>query len=305
MSNLICSEKLIKIAESRPRAVQLSISDIDKEKSDVIPFRVTSDFSTLSNTARHLKGCREESWSFSWRCMGCNRKVTTIGHCFIRYCSYCLGSKQGRATTRLNEPMAGFPSFVTHLILTIPTAAYSKDSKKFIENSKRKLFQNLRRHGMRFQAVSIVDYGNPKGEDKLETNLHIHNALDVPYSFYLSPSFLQKQWAKATGIDNAVVRVVKSKKSAVIRYFAKRIAGDFGHGKNPILFENLMTVEQYDGLVKGSRCMTLSFPRGSSYSSKQSAKVSQLGSMKCEFCGDDMVLEAGMFKNMIIFGEFG
>jgi len=299
------TQKLIKVFEGDCSYFQPSLSVYTNAIPGDTALGLSPGIAQVSNTARHIKECEEASWSFYYRCPGCGRKTVTIGHCFIRYCSHCMPSKKGRAVKRLKDPMAGFPDVVTHLILTIPTTLYSKASKKFIENAKRKLFQSLRRRGMRFSAVSVVDYGNPKGEDPLETNLHIHNALDMPYSFYLSPSFLQKQWAKATGISNAVVRAKKSKKSAVIRYFAKRIAGDFGHGKYPILFEDLMTVGQYDGLVKGSRCMTLSFPKGNSYSCKRSANASQKQSKICEICGEELLLEAVMFKSTLVWGEFG
>lgn len=238
------------------------------------------DFFDKSSTETRVMECRNGLWKITAKCECCNREFVTLGHCFIRYCSNCIPSKTTRAKESISDIMKDYPDFVSHLILTIPRSVYSKENKKFIENSKRKMFQNLHRHGMRFGYVSVVDYGNPKMTDSgLELGLHIHCALSVPYSFFLNPSFIQKLWAKATGIDNAVVKVVKSRKTAVIKYFARRVAGQFGHSGQYVYFDELMTVAQYDWLVRKSRTMS-SFT--GVYSCNRSA---QLSHKKCAECG--------------------
>jgi hypothetical protein len=179
--------------------------------------------------------------------------------------------------------MRNYPDVVSHLMLTVPRGSYSKEHKKYLENSKRKFMQNLRRKHIRFSYVSVVDYGNPKMiDDILEVGLHIHAVVNVPYGFYLNPKFLQKLWAKSTGIPDAVVKIKKSRKVAIVKYFARRIAGQFGHLDNYVYFEDILTIPQYDNLVRKSRTMSAF---SDDYSCKRSAHLSR---NCCQECGGEL-----------------
>ena len=257
----------------------------DSEKAELL-----LDFDEItSSTFKRVHDCHNQLWKITAKCLSCNREFVTLGHCFIRYCSNCVPSKISRAKKTLSDIMRNYPDVVSHLMLTVPRGSYSKEHKKYLENSKRKFMQNLHRRGINFLYVSVVDYGNPAMvDDNLEVGLHIHLALSVQYSFYLNPVFLQEQWAKATGIPNAVVKIKKSRKSAIIKYFARRVAGQFGHMDNYVYFEEIMTIPQYDNLVRNNRTMSTTnsmsdFPYG--YSCKRSAHLSR---NCCQECGGEL-----------------
>jgi hypothetical protein len=259
-----------------------------------------------SSTKKRIAEC-SSAYVITRKCEDCGQEYQSVGHCFIRYCEHCLGSRVGRAKKKLSQEMQHYPGILNHVILTIPRGQYSKERKRFLEDSKRKFFQALRRHHIQFQAIAVFDYGNPQGLDPLETNIHIHTALDIPGHFYLRQSFLQKLWSNATGIDNAVVRHVKARKRAVIKYFSKRIAGDFGHGNNQVLFKDFMTIEQFDNLVRGSRYLSVSLPKG--ISCKRSSQLSQEDRQTCE-CGGKLkvirvVYMGEIVKDEIIYCECG
>jgi hypothetical protein len=242
------------------------------------------DFDEItSSTFKRVHDCHNQLWKITAKCLNCNREFVTLGHCFIRYCSNCVPSKISRAKKTLSDIMRNYPDVVSHLMLTIPRGSYSKDHKKYLENSKRKFMQNLRRKHIRFSYVSVVDYGNPKMiDDSLEVGLHIHAVVNVPYGFYLNPKFLQKLWAKSTGIPDAVVKIKKSRKSAIIKYFARRVAGQFGHQDNYVYFEEIMAIPQYDNLVRKSRTMSAF---SDDYSCKRSAYLSR---NCCQECGGEL-----------------
>jgi hypothetical protein len=243
----------------------------------------------ISATKKRIHECKTEMIGLTRKCVKCGKEYKTAGHCCIRYCDNCIPSKTTRARHKLEILMRDYPDILSHLILTLPRGRYTKTRKQYLANSKRKFFQNLRRHGIQFKAVGIFDYGNPRTDTALETNIHLHNALNLSYGFYLNPKFLQKLWAKATKIPNAVVKIKKSKKSAVIRYFSKRIAGDYGHGNNQVFFSDFMDVEQYDDLVRNTRYLYASIPKG--YSCNRSAELSHKFEAKCQ-CGGKLRLVA-------------
>lgn len=250
--------------------------------SPYLPSQHSNCEKVITSTKKRIDECSKQAYHITRECDKCGTKYVTYGHCFIRYCEHCVSSRIGRAKKNLKETMAHYPGVLNHLILTMPESRYSRENKKFLENSKRKFFQELRRDGFKFQAVGVFDYGNPKTQDSLETNIHIHVALDLPGSFYLRYAYLQKLWANATGIDNAVIRCVKARKTAVIRYFSRRIAGDYGHGSEIVLLQEFMSVEQFDTLIRGSRYFSVSLPKG--ISSKRSSQLSQKHEQKCK-CG--------------------
>lgn len=269
-----------------------------------------------SATQTRLEDCKNESWKFV---LGCENQHRTniIGHCFVRYCSNCYESKKARAFKRLDVYKKSFPREVVHLIFTLPYQEFSKSVKKELEDAKRKFFQMFRRKKLNLKALSVFDYGHPKGDDPLEANPHIHAATNMRFVNYGSCEafcFYQNRvcpnanvncmWRKATGNINAVIRVAtndnrpKVSRAAVLNYLSRRIAGEFGHGKELIFFEDLgMSVNQYDNYVRGSRVFTVNFPGG--ICSRLSADLSQ---RLCK-CGSKLHMMAIFYKGNTIFAE--
>jgi len=242
--------------------------------------------------AVRIDDCAESAFKTYTRCVDCGSVRVTIGHCYNRFCEHCLPSRFARNKDRLAEKMQEFPTIVTHLILTMPTMRYTRESKFRLSDARRKFFQILKRRGIKFAYVGVYDYGNPKGDDPLETNLHVHIALAVPYSFFLNPTVLQNDWARATGIENAVVRIKKAKRSAVVRYFARRASGDFGHASQEILFSDYMTLKTYVNVVYKSRYVV-------AVATALSGNVVPNRHISCELCGGNMEFMALVYNGII------
>lgn len=219
----------------------------------------------LSATEQRILDCASESWKIYHECKNHHASVV-YGHCFIRYCDFCMDSKKSRNFNRITENYGKyFEKTCKHVILTLPYGRYSKERKGELENAKRKFFQILRRKGMQVRAIAVFDYGNPKSEDPLETNIHIHTAFAARFINY---DMLCNAWRRATGNPFAVVRVAENKTKdgkrttdistrKVFSYFARRMSGDFGHGHNVVSFLEMgMSTTQYDHLVRGSRVFT-------------------------------------------------
>lgn len=280
MTNILVSKYKGLLCQNLPTISSKSLSLVYSPDTEIAP-----DKERNSKTSERIAECKAEIWTINRRCVNCGKKAKEVtGHCFIRYCSHCYTSKFQRARNILDGRYKHlFDSTCKHLELTIPRQVYTKELKKFLEKSATKFFYILRhKYNYRFVAIKIFDYGNPIDSCGLVTNVHIHSAVSMHYAF--SGKLLSKVWQQATGIHNAVVKIKKSKTSAVMRYFARRIAGDFGHGKQRRSFESVMSVEQYDALVYKSRCFTASIPKG--YSCIHRAKVFQ----RCEYCGDFLAL---------------
>lgn len=218
----------------------------------------------LSATDKRLLECREETWKIYQQCKN-GHQAMVIGHCFIRYCDYCYESKLSRNKQRIMEYRNFFGRTCKHFILTVPYGKYDKKVKEELEDDKRKFFQILRRSGLILRAIAVFDYGNPKSSDAMETNVHIHVAANMRFINFDS---IRDAWQRATGRDDAVIKICTNKTKdgkettnistgAVLRYFARRMSGEFGHGKDLVFFKTMgMTTEQYDIYVRGSRVFT-------------------------------------------------
>lgn len=219
----------------------------------------------FADVRSRLDGCLEDQ-EILVRCTECGWWTKKLSACNNRYCKKCYKKRYARIKKSLSEKTADFRWKIWHFILTIPNTEYSKDSKRFLEDSKRKFLQILKRDGLDFEYFSCVDYGNPKSTDPLETNLHIHMGVNLPAAYYLKFAWFQERWARATGIDNAVFRVAQRKtepipqprsKNSVIRYIAARAAGNFGHEPDDVFFPDLMDLGDFMRLVYRSRYLVV------------------------------------------------
>lgn len=241
-----------------------------------------------SMTAFKTRECRMGANVLTAHC-GC-KSYTYVAKCFIRYCDYCYKNKKMRNLARIEPYKFYFKNNkgeyqFRHIILTIPSGKLTKDNKAFLEDSRRKLFQMLRRKNVDLKALSVFDPGHKKGKAE-EQNLHLHVVINL---HYLRWSWIRKLWSRATKIDNAVVR--DSGQVSISRafdYLARRMSGELGHGSDYIFYKDEgMTPIQYEKTLKGTRSLGVCFPKG--LCSKDGAKESQ---SICYECGEEIQIDA-------------
>jgi len=162
-----------------------------------------------------------------------------------------------------------------------------------------KLLYRLRHRkngGYQFVGIKLFDVGHPSGSDAIESNLHVHIALN---SYYTIPiAIIQNLWRDLGGGE--YVRIKSSKTNAVFSYFAKRMAGQIGHRNENLHMQDVFSVSQYDRVVRGSRYFTASFPKG------LARNVVPIYSAECPECGSkNMVVDAISFDGSFIAAKFG
>lgn len=282
------------------RTIQLQHLKVDSRAKSTLPNPIPDTVivpskERNSKTSIRINDCKTQRITINRRCNDCGKKAVPVsGHCFVRYCSNCYTSKFQRSRKRLAQYEMYFDGICKHIQFTIPRQKYSKELKRSLERSVALLIWRLRhKHNYQFIGVKIFDYGNPSDLQGMITNVHIHMAMNMLYT--IPASLLSKIWRDVTGIPNAIVKIKKSRTKAVLKYFARRVAGDFGHGMERRSFDSVMTLEQYEKFVYRTRAFTVSFPKG--YPCKHRAVLSQ----KCSYCGGDLRLSSIEQDGVITF----
>lgn len=212
---------------------------------------------SYSKMRRRIDACNDGLWRLTMRCSS-NHQTRVIGHCGIRWDKHCWETRFSRNLKKLSAYREGFGSHCTHLVLTWKRGKYDKNSKRRLEDSKRKFFQILRRMKYQFIATGTFDYGNPDHSDGAQTNIHLHVAMNM--KFPIKKSILNDAWRRATNDYSCVTRVKRAKTDAVFRYISKRASGNLGHTED-VFLSDVMTLEQYHDLLYRSRAFFDSMPQ--------------------------------------------
>lgn len=228
------------------------------EMTDILHPELVYDGQGIATTKR-IKECVDQAWKIYVQCDECKAHVITSGHCFIRYCTNCFENRLNKVYARMRPYREKFNKFSIHLILTIPYQTFSKEVKRSMEDAKRKFLQQLRRRGYQFIAIAAFDFGNPKGDNPLDTNLHIHMALNNRWP--IASDKLQKYWAAATGVENAVIKAKWRPTKSVLGYIANRAAGQLGHKNEQIFYPDIMDVKTFNDYIRGARHFYVSTPK--------------------------------------------
>jgi len=185
-------------------------------------------------------------------CNDCRHKQTQKipVHCGSRYSPCCATTRYKRAVSRLNEygiprssrspHLSRLPSVLTHAVISFPhQVGYSRSNKVRQDFVISVFVKALKSEGVNLLGFKIFDYLEKQGEHHNSCFPHYHLGL-VNYNldFRLIQRVARKV-QKETGIK-FVFHVIKYKASKrnLFHYFAKRIAGLYGHGSKYVSYIN-------------------------------------------------------------------
>jgi len=238
-----------------------------------------------------LDSCHTQFTRFSCSNPECDHEKIIPNSCMIRYCPKCYRVRYTRALSRMFKYDIKSERLLHVVIGTSRGVLLSRYERRCIEEWLGKFTERCRKElGYNFVGLRICDLNSL--DSSTSYYYHYHYAL-LPEKRSYDTRKMIKILKEVSGGRMRSLRVIGYRyKKAMYKYFAKRIAGDFGHGKNSVFLPSMIDLNTYIRFFYGSRFLSEigKIPRGLSCSI-----VPMSDFLTCSMC-DSIMIFAGIVE---------
>lgn len=266
------------IVSTIPLKPSLSFPDTEKPPAGVLL--------DLGANELEKKPCKE--WVKYYFCYNCGKIHSRTQTCNERYSRCCYNERFKRNIARLKS-LKIISKRMVHVIVGFPkeNKKLDKHNKKELEKILVKFHRKLRIHYL-FRGIRIFDLADDGMYE------HFHYAI-IPESKQLDVKVCRRILKQVSGGYVKTLKVMGFRyKSGLLKYFAKRVSGLYGHGKHEFFLEDIMSYKEYKNYFFNVRFVTIigRFPEGLTCINAQSRLCCPYcGSLDIEFVGITRVNE--------------